>query len=246
MRNTPANRRMTRSSSQTADVNDVARRWTGADERSHTGAQEEEWTFSFWSPDGSIAGFTSYRLVGTGDAWYCWALARRGRSLLHVTEFDIPRRSDPMIAKAQAMWSEYTCEAPFEQWTVGNETYAVGLEDPEEALGRIYGEAVPIASDIEWYATGDPQPLDHGGDDELFYGYEQVGVVHGAVELVDGGLDLEELPAHRTHRWIFDGPLPPLRLATAVAHLGVRVPFRFPDNSVLDLVLTADGWRRRT
>jgi hypothetical protein len=226
-------------------VSEIAQRWVGADERLHAGAVQEEWTFSFWAPDGSIAGFTSYRLVGATDAWYCWALARHGHSLLHVTEFDIPRRSDPMIAKAQAMWSEYTCEAPFEQWTVGNETYAVGLDDPEEALGRVYGEAVPIASDIEWYATGDPLPLERNSGDAHVSGYQQAGVVHGAVELLGGGIDLEELPAHRTHRWSFERALDPLPLPTAVAHLGVRAPFRLPDDSVLDLVLTSDGWRRR-
>jgi hypothetical protein len=77
------------------------------------------------------------------------------------------------------------------------------------------------------------------------HGYEQLGVVHGAVELVSGGLDLEELPAHRSHRWSCDGPLPPLGLDVAIAHLGMRAPFRFPDDSVLDLVLTSEGWRRR-
>jgi hypothetical protein len=226
-------------------LSNVARRWTSADERLHIAAQQEEWTFSFWAPDGSIAGFTSYRLVGATDAWYCWALARRGQSLLHVAEFDIPRRFDPMIAKAQAMWSEYTCEAPFEQWTVGNETYAVGLDDPDEALGRVYGEAVPIASDIEWYATEDPVPLDHSAAESDVHGYQQAGVVHGAVELLSGGIDLEELPAHRTHRWSVGRALEPLPLPTAVAHLGVRAPFRLPDDSILDLVLTSDGWRRR-
>ena len=46
-----------------------------------------------------------------------------------------------MIAKAQAMWAEHVCEAPFEQWTLGNETYAVALDDPDEGLGRAYGDA---------------------------------------------------------------------------------------------------------
>jgi hypothetical protein len=214
------------------------RRWVAADERVHAGATHEEWTFSFWAEDGQVAGFTSYRLVGATDAWYSWALARSGEPLLHVTEFDIPRRNDPMIAKAQAMWAEYTCEAPFEQWTAGNETYAVGLDNPAEALGRSYGEAVPIASDIEWYATEPPSAIENG--------YEQLGVVHAAIELVGGGLDLEELSAHRSHRWAFDRPLPPLPLPTAVAHLGVRAPFRYPDGSILDLVLTPHGWRSRS
>lgn len=210
--------------------------WQSADERPHRGAKHEEWTFGWWSPDGSIAGFTWYRLVAPASAWYGWALARAGEPLLHVTEFDIPRRPDPMIAKAQAMWAEYICEAPFEQWTVGNETYAVALDDPDDALGRAYGEAVPIASDLEWYATAPASPI--------LGGYEQPGVVHGAVELLAGALDIAELPASRTHRWS-DVALAPLGLPVALAHLGMRAPFRLPNGEVLDLVLCPDGWHTR-
>jgi len=209
-----------------------------ADERPHAGVVAEEWTFSFWSPDGSIGGVAGYRLVGRGDAWYWWALARAGRPLLHVTEWTIPRRADPMIAKAQAMWAEHVCEAPFEQWTIGNETYAVELDDPDEGLGRAYGRAVPVASDLEWYAAGDAAPVARG--------YEQPGVVHGVVELTEGRLEVDDLPGHRSHRWSAFGPLPPLDLAVAFAHLGLRAPFRFPDGSVLDLVLGPGGWRRRS
>ena len=76
-------------------------------------------------------------------------------------------------------------------------------------------------------------------------GYEQRGVVHGVVELTSGRVELDELPAHRTHRWSTD-PLPPLDVPVAFAHLGLRAPFRLPDGSVLDLVLGSDGWHRRS
>lgn len=208
-----------------------------ADEGPHPGALQEEWTFSWWSADGSFGAFSGYRLVGAGDTWYWWALARRGQPLLHVTEWSIPRRSNPLIAKAQAMWAELICEAPFEQWTVGNETYAVALDDPADALGRAYGDAQPIASDIEWYASAPASSIDDG--------YEQQGLVHGVVELVGGPLHVDGLPAHRTHRWS-DHTLPPVPLPPVFAHLGLRAPFRLPDSSVLDVVLTADGWRGRS
>ncbi len=227
---------------------------TPADERPHPGAFHEEWTWSFWAPDASLGGFVSYRLVGTSNAWYTWALVRAGHPLLHVTEWDIPRRSDPMLAKAQAMWAEFVCEAPFEQWTVGNETYAVELDDPGEALGRAYGTAVPIASDIEWYAVtpatsitaiGHATGIEPAGPIESTAdGYGQAGVVHGSVELTDGAVDFAELAAMRTHRWS-SSALPPLVMPRALAHVGLRSPIRYPDESVLDVVLTASGWRSR-
>ena len=87
------------------------------------------------------------------------------------------------------------CDAPMEQWTVANETYAAALDDPDEALGRAYGMPSAVAFDLEWYATGPPVTLPAGD------GYEQDGVVHGIVELPGGPLRLTEVPARRWHRW---------------------------------------------
>ena len=49
-------------------------------------------------------------------------------------------RSDPLLVKAHGLWAEHMCDAPMEQWTVANETYAAALDDPDDALGRAYGQ----------------------------------------------------------------------------------------------------------
>lgn len=213
------------------------------DERRHDDAEAEEWWFACWGADGSFGVVSGYRIVGSG-AWYWVALARAGMPLLHVTEWSVPRRSDPMLVKAPEMWAEHTCVAAFDQWTVGNEMYAAALDDPEEALGRAYGLPTPLAMDLEWYST---QPAEAWSDDEPggvnLRGYHQRGVVHGLVELPDGPVELDDVPAERWHRW--GGQLGPVPLPVAHAHLGLRAPFRFPDDSMSDLVLTSSGWCRR-
>jgi hypothetical protein len=234
--------------------------WIPADELAHS-TRVEEWTFSCWAADGSLGLVTGYRLVGGHQAWYWWAVARRDEPLLHVTEFDIPRRSNPLLAKAEAMWAEMVCESPFAQWTVGNETYAVALDDPDEALGRAYGEAMPVAMDLEWYATRQTEslpvlrpsspaspdldsPARRSRQASEVTGYQQSGTVHGRIELATGSIELVELAAHRTHRWT-SGNMAPHVYPAALAHFGLRAPFRLPDNSVIDLVLTPAGWRCR-
>lgn len=208
----------------------------------HADAPVEEWVFAAWLPDASLGVISGHRIVGR-TAWYWAALARQGRPLLHVADFDVPVRADPFVVKGEALWAEHHCDAPMAQWSVGNETYASAIDDPDEALGRAYGTPTPIAFDLEWYATGEAAPIT-GGD-------EQAGVVHGAIEVLgEPTIELVEVPAHRWHRWSTGvdgviGDLGPLDLPDVVAHTGVRAPFRFPDGSVSDLVLTATGWGRR-
>ncbi len=218
-----------------------------AAEGRHVGAPVEEWVFAAWTADAAIGVISGHRIVGR-TAWYWAALARAGRPLLHITDFDVPVRADPFIVKGEALWAEHTCDDPMAQWSIGNETYASAIDDADEALGRAYGDPTPIAFDLEWYAIGVATPLEPTGDRAAFdVGYEQVGVVHGAVEILgEPRLEFAEVPAHRWHRWTSHTTgFGPLTLPEVRAHGGVRAPFAFPDGSVSDLVLTPEGWARR-
>lgn len=222
----------------------------------------EEWVFAAWTPSGDLGVLSGHRIVGR-RAWYWAALARSGRPLLHVTDFDVPVRADPFIVKGEALWAEHTCDAAMEQWSIGNETYASAIEDPDDALGLGYGTPTPVAFDLEWYATSAPRALPApqlaadvppgvtnegsagAADGSAVFGYDQAGVVHGALEILgEPAVELAEVPAHRWHRWS-GVPFGPLTLPEAVAHTGVRAPFTFPDGSTSDLVVTPAGWARR-
>jgi hypothetical protein len=211
------------------------------DDLPHPGSGVEEWVFTAWRDDGSCGIVSGHRLLGR-NAWYWAALVERGRPLLHVTEWDVAVRSDPFIVKAPEMWAEHHCDAPMEQWSIGNEAHAAALDDAGEALGRGYGVPTPMAFDLEWYATAAAGPVAHG--------YEQAGVVHGLVEILHRpDVTFEEAPAWRWHRWVDDrdraAALPPLTVDEVVAHTGLRTAFAFPDGTVSDWVLTPTGWRSR-
>jgi len=204
----------------------------------------EEWVFSAWSADASLGVISGHRIVGP-TAWYWAALARAGEPLLHITDFEVPVRADPFIVKGEAMWAEHFRDDPMRQWSVGNETYAAALDDADDALGRAYGVPTPIAFDLEWYATVEATEIvgDHVD------GYEQFGVVHGAIEVLgEPTIGLTEVPAARWHRWTGTPgePMGPAPVPTASAHTGIRAPFAFPDGTKLDLVLTPTGWRARS
>ncbi len=213
----------------------------------HSTAAIEEWVFAAWTADAALGVISGHRIVGR-TAWYWAALAREGRALLHIADFDVPVRADPFIVKGEALWAEHTCDDPMSQWSIGNETYASAIDDFDEALGRAHGDRTPIAFDLEWYATAPATPLEPTGDRAaVAAGYEQVGVVHGAIEILgEPRLELAEVPGHRWHRWTSHATgFGPLTLPEVRAHAGVRAPFAFPDGTVSDLVLTPEGWARR-
>lgn len=205
------------------------------DDRAHPDAAVEEWVFTAWLPGGAAGLISAYRRPVAAAGWYWAALARRDEPLLHIAEWNVPPRADPLLVKAHGLWADHVCERPLEQWTVANETFAVALDDPAEALGRGYGTPSAVAFDLEWYAAGPPHATDGG--------FVQDGVVHGLVELSGGALALAEAPGRRWRRW--GSELGSLEVPEAYAHTGVRAVFGFPDGSVADWVLTADGWRSR-
>jgi hypothetical protein len=216
----------------------------------HPDAEIEEWVFAAWTSDATVGVISGHRIIGR-TAWYWAALARHGQPLLHITDFEVPMRSDPFIVKGPALWAEHTCDAEMQQWTIGNETYASAIDEADDALGRAFGHPTAIAFDLEWYAFGDAKSLAQP-ESGSWIGYEQSGVVHGAIELLgEPNLEFAEIPAHRWHRWstgssaIGTPIVGPLMLPEAVAHTGVRAPFAFPDGSISDLVLTPQGWARR-
>lgn len=207
-------------------------------ERRHHGAEEEEWVFTCWAADGSLGALSGQRVLGA-TGWYWAALVRADEPVLHVAEYAVPVRADPTVIKAHGLWAEHVCEAPMEQWTVANECFATALDDPADALGNGYGIPTAIAFDLEWYATGPATPLVAGAGT----GYEQAGVVHGVIELPGATRSVSEIPAHRWHRW--GSALGPLPLAEAYAHGDLVAAFAFPDASVVEWVVTPDGWRSR-
>jgi hypothetical protein len=148
--------------------------WAAADELRHADAGAEEWTFSFWTADGSAGGLVLLRLLpAIRTCWYWAALVRAGQPLLHVTDWEAPLPRVGLAVRSEGLWADHVCEAPYEQWTVANETYAVALDDPADALGRAFGMSAPMAFDLEWYATSAPTAVRDG--------YEQQGEVHGVV-----------------------------------------------------------------
>ena len=184
--------------------------------------------FDAWSPDATTGAFTWLTLPPAPRRAAYWSvLVRPGHRQVYVADVDVPVPSG-LVVRTHGLWADHTCEAPFEQWTVRNECHAVALDAATDALDRAYGEVTPIAVDMEWYATGPPEPVPGG--------YRQRGEAHTVVELAGGPLELVG-PAARTHVWgTAQPPEDDDELVGPAAYLRTV-------QGVVERVLTPDGWR---
>jgi len=203
--------------------------WAAADEQRHPETPVEAWWFWGWSPDASIGVYAGLEI--TGQRFDYWAgLVRAGRPYLYVAEIDSTGLRAGLEIKPPEMWAGFNCDAPFEQWSFGNEAHGVLLDEPDEAFGRAYGDLVPVTFDVEWYASGPPEVIRHG--------YAQTGEVDAEIELLEGMVRFEG-PGHRVHvwgsAWLPDPPGAP-------TGWGLRAPYRRRDGVGVEQVLTADGW----
>jgi hypothetical protein len=209
------------------------------DEGRHTPGPEpwwaEQWAFDAWTADGRTGCYAVVTLLPNArQAWYWCALVRPGEPLLSVVDLDQPLPTDGLRLRAGQLWADHVCEAPFAQWTVVNETYAVALDNADEALGRALGDPTPIAFDLEWYATADATARADG--------YRQAGEVRGVVELRGARLDLDG-PAARHHVW---GPVD-WSTSEGEPTDGARAPVLLAVDGrrvALEHTLTSAGWHR--
>lgn len=222
-----------------------ARPWADADERRHADAPVEAWWW--WGASTLVDQMGATHVPGLagvfvgfelrGDRFDYWAgLVREGQPYLYVEELDGTGLRQGLEIKPPEMWAGHECDAPFRQWSLGNEAHGVLLDDPTEAWGRAHGIPVPVTFDIEWYATDEPAPLPAAPG---VGGYRQAGEIDARIELLEGVLAIEG-PGERVHTW--GAPYLPTSFAMPTDDRGLRAPYRRTDGVAVDQVLTATRW----
>ena len=123
---------------------------------------------------------------------YRAGLLRAGLPVVYVEELDGVGRRAGLELKPPEMWADHACDVPMRQWSLGNEAHGVLLDDPADMVGRPFGAPLPVAFDVEWYATGPVVKVPNG--------YEQAGEVDAEVQLPEGIVAFTG-PSHRLHVW---------------------------------------------
>ncbi|MCB1000779.1 MAG: hypothetical protein KDB40_15900 [Acidimicrobiales bacterium] len=212
-----------------------------SDERRHPDATVEAWWWWGSSTDhvtGALIGvFVGFELRGRRfDYWA--GLVREGEPYLLIEELDGTGLRQGLEIKPPEMWAGHECDAPFRQWSLGNEAHGVLLDDPLEAWQRAHGTPVPVTFDVEWYAMSTATTLDDlvpGAD-----GYRQEGEVDVRIELTEGIVSFTG-PGERVHVW--GAPYLPTSFAMPNDTRGVRAPYRRHDGRRIDQVLATSPSR---
>jgi hypothetical protein len=158
----------------------------------------EVWSFDFCAPDASIAGLARLALVpGRRVAEYWAVLVGDGRPVLLVRDPEVP--FPPTLAglavRSEGLWSDLVCEEPLSHWSVGLEAFAVGFDDPLEAIGAERGDRVGLGFDLEWESVAAAETIP--------FGYRQPCFVSGELLVGDERL-LGEWWGYRSHLWGVD------------------------------------------
>jgi hypothetical protein len=204
-----------------------------ADEGRHADVAVEAWWWWAWNREATVGLFVGFEL--RGQRFDYWAgLVRPDAPYLYVEELDGCGLRQGLEIKPPQMWADHQCDAPFQQWSLGNEAHGVLLDDPDEAMRRAYGTPVPVTFDVEWYAEAAAVARAHG--------YEQRGSVDARIELLEGVLELTG-PAHRVHVW----GVPHLPADDALPLVGDRhrAPYRRHDGRAVEQTLSTSGWHGR-
>ena len=176
--------------------------YRAADERVHPPGGDgwwEAWQLDVAGNDGIGVAVQLARAPALGVAWW-WTHVllpdRTGPVVVRDHEVPLPRVG--LEVRAEGLWGELVCEAPFEHWTYGLEAFGVALDDPADSRRGEIGERIPVGFDLEWEIEGDHAEVRACGD--AWPGYEQFGVVHGEV-LIGRSRVVVEAIGRRAHRW---------------------------------------------
>jgi hypothetical protein len=175
------------------------------DERAHApGAASwwwETWHLDAANEDGVGVAVRLACAPALGLAWWWTHLFLpdvAGSVVVRDHEVGLPRQG--LEVRADGLWGELICEAPFEHWTYGLEAFGVRLDDPADSLRGEIGERVAVGLDIEWEIDAVTHSVLERGDAAEPVGYEQFGRVHGEILVGRSSFELDAVGL-RSHTW---------------------------------------------
>jgi hypothetical protein len=133
-----------------------------------------------------------------GHASFLASVLELGALPIVIAEHEVPLPGVGWEIRASGLWADHICETALDHWSYGLEAFALAVDEPEELLGRAFGDRVPLGWELEFEAS---EPATAVGAS----GYSQAGRAHGLLLSADGARSIDGV-AVRSHWWAAGRP----------------------------------------
>lgn len=152
-----------------------------------------------------------------GSTWFLAVVHERGEDPVVVLDFELPMVSNAFEFRAPGIWTDFVCETPIEQWTIGLEAFGIAVDPDDTITPATFGDRTPVGLDLDVEAAQAPDESDHGFEHEV--------TVRGEVLLGTNEWEIDAVGIRR-RRW--DGSWPRLALLTEGFQPETRVAVQWP------------------
>ena len=161
--------------------------------------------------------------------WFLCAVHQRGHDPVVVLDWELPLVTNAFEFRASGIWTDFVCETPIEQWTIGLEAFGVAIDSAETLTPDVYGQRLPVGLDLDVEAASAPDESDNGFCHDVS--------VCGEVLVGSESWEIEALGRRRRY-WA--EPAPGQALAPAGLALETRISVLWPGSQYPE----ARGWVR--
>lgn len=111
-----------------------------------------------------------------GASWFLAVVHERGTSPVVILDYELPLVSNAWEFRAPGIWTDFVCETPIEQWTVGLEAFGIAIDSDVVVTPETFGDHTPVGLDVDVEAAMAPDDDGEGfGHDITFRGEVLVG-----------------------------------------------------------------------
>ena len=112
-----------------------------------------------------------------GATWFLAVVHEQGEDPVVVLDYELPLVSHAFEFRAPGIWTDFVCETPIEQWTIGLEAFGIAVDPDDVIHPATFGDRTPVGLDLDVEAASAPDEHDDGFEHEVTKGvFEAVKV----------------------------------------------------------------------
>jgi len=152
-----------------------------------------------------------------GATWFLAVVHEQDAEPVVVLDFELPLVSNAFEFRAPGIWTDFVCEEPVEQWTVGLEAFGVAVDPASTITPASFGDRTPVGLDVDVEAATAPDEHDDGFAHDI--------TLRGEVLVGSSEYEVDAVGVRR-RRW--DGRSPRLTALPVGFDPQVRVAVQWP------------------